>query len=888
MADFFIRVKVDPSGAVVGTRAVGAGLAGVEQRAKSLQATLIRTFAIFGAAAGVAGTIRLLADFSQEMSTVRAVTGATDEQFQQLRDTAKELGATTRFTATEAASGMVLLARAGFTAAESIDTIDDTLKLAQAGALDLASAADITAKTIRGFRLETDQASRVVDVLALASIRSNTNVQQLGEALKFVAPVAAGVGVSLEETVAIITQLSDAGLQASLAGTGLRRVLAELESVGGPAAKILKDIGVSSDDVKISTVGVITAFQLLEKQGVDTGKALEIFGQRGGPAFEVISNGIPAIQEMIENLKAAGGTADEIARIMDENLNGAMLRTRSAFEAVQIAIGDLGAESDLTQFFDNLARLFRQAAENIETIAKFAKAAGIAIAVFFVRRGLLAAIPAIIKMSKALLTAQGRMAALGGAVTILVALLVAFSDQIAISEGGITNLADVGTASIQLINESLDELQSIFTGTFNDAEDDGVKAANNIALAFLSLIRAVAQAIDFVTKPILTQFNIISRAVLEISKGNFKGLGAAVREEFLNGLQQNILTDQFDKLLDRADDIAAERDAKRRRDEDRARREAESAPPRTVEQIAAEVQPLAPGGDKFSDVLADLNEEIRLLKILGAEQQIQAEVSAIEADIEEKLLGVRRQAIEERLRQIQALQTYNDLIESSITPLQQIAEQERQLQLLLDQNVISIEQFNAAMLQLGKQALQFRADLDAGFTRGLESIRENIADLASASENLIVNAFRGAEEAIVQFVTTGEADIKRFVDQVLADLTRLIIRQALLSAFPGLAPAGGAIPGFQTGGRFTVGGSGGPDSQLVAFRASPGEPVAVGRDAIRGAPGQQQQQAPNVNIRSVTVFDPQIALDAMETPRGERVLLNMVRRNKEQIKRQLS
>ena len=199
MADFRIRVVVDPSGANRGTRQVETSLNRVGDAATRVQRLISRTFAFVGLGVGLNSVIRTLANFEQQMSTVKAITGATEAQFRTLRLEAQRLGATTRFSASEAAEGMQFLARAGFDVNQVLASINDTLLLAQAGALDLGSAADIASNILTGFRLSAAEAGRVVDVLALASNSANTNVFQLGEAMKFVAPVAAGLGVSLEE-----------------------------------------------------------------------------------------------------------------------------------------------------------------------------------------------------------------------------------------------------------------------------------------------------------------------------------------------------------------------------------------------------------------------------------------------------------------------------------------------------------------------------------------------------------------------------------------------------------------------------------------------------------------------------------------------------------------
>ena len=360
MPEFRINVTVDARNARQATEKVNRALRGTTTAADRLRATIGRAFAAFGGAIGGAAVVRTLARFEQSMSSVRAVTGATERQFERLEAEARRLGATTRFSASQAAEGMLFLARAGFEVDEVMSSVEGTLRLAQAGALDLGQAADIASNILTGFRLNVDQTGRVVDVLALSANSANTTVQQMGEAMKFVAPVAAGVGVSVEEAAAAIGALSDAGLQASLAGTGLRRVISELESPSTKTTEILRSLGLSADEVRISQVGLTQALIALGDAGVDTGLALEIFGDRGGPAFEVLANSIPKVQALTGSLKEAGGTAARMAEIMDDNLNGALLAVGSAVEAVVLSFGKLGTSNVLTQGLRALADVLRR------------------------------------------------------------------------------------------------------------------------------------------------------------------------------------------------------------------------------------------------------------------------------------------------------------------------------------------------------------------------------------------------------------------------------------------------------------------------------------------------------------------------------------------------
>ncbi len=273
MVDFNIRVIVDPSRGERGIRRIRSELQQTENAGVRLGRVLSGIFSAAALGAGITQTIRTLASFEQTLATVRGITGATEAQFVALREEAQRLGATTRFSGTEAGEGLIFLSRAGFTAEESIAVLEPTLRLAQAGALGLGEAADISTNVLAGFGLQVDQATRVVDILALTSNSANTNVSQLGQALSFVAPVAASLGVSIEETSAAIGVLSDAGIQSTRAGTGLRRVLSSLINPTGEAADLIRSFGLNLEDVNPQTVGLSTAITRLRDAGVSASDA---------------------------------------------------------------------------------------------------------------------------------------------------------------------------------------------------------------------------------------------------------------------------------------------------------------------------------------------------------------------------------------------------------------------------------------------------------------------------------------------------------------------------------------------------------------------------------------------------------------------------------------
>lgn len=313
---------------------------------------------------------RTMASFAQEMSTVRAISGATGQVFDDMRMKARELGATTRFSATQAAEGMTFLARAGFSTQEVMASIGPTLQLAQAGALDLGRAADLASNVLTGFNIEAKNSQRVIDVMALAANSANTNVEQLGQAMSFVAPASASLGVSLEETTAAVQTLSDAGIQATRAGTNLRMVMRKLEAPAGKQKRILADLGLELEEVRVSEVGLTQALVNLREAGASQAQIFDLFGRTATAASVLLTASTGKIQDFTKANENAAGTAAEVARIMDDNLNGALLSVRSAWEELQLAFGDQGAESFLTKTFRGLAQLLRDAAANIENFTK--------------------------------------------------------------------------------------------------------------------------------------------------------------------------------------------------------------------------------------------------------------------------------------------------------------------------------------------------------------------------------------------------------------------------------------------------------------------------------------------------------------------------------------
>ncbi|MFG0243621.1 MAG: phage tail tape measure protein [Phycisphaerales bacterium JB054] len=329
-----------------------AGLKAAQRRLAAFGAGVRSIGQQLAAASAVAATPLVLssatfATFEQSMARVRALTNASEEDFQRLSGEAKRLGETTVFSASQAADAMGFFALAGFDVEQILRAIGPTLNLAAAGQLEIAQAADIAAKIMAGMGIEADRLGESVDVLTRAMTSANTDLLQLGDAMKFVGPIAKSAGIAFEEIVAAIQLLSNAGIQGEMAGTSLRGAILSLTSPSREAADKLKELGVSVLDVQGNVRPLADIIDDLNRamEGMGSGQRLEVLGtifparQAAGMA-ELLSQGADRLREYRGALEDAGGTASRIAGVQLNTLKGQVTILKSALEGLGIAVGE--------------------------------------------------------------------------------------------------------------------------------------------------------------------------------------------------------------------------------------------------------------------------------------------------------------------------------------------------------------------------------------------------------------------------------------------------------------------------------------------------------------------------------------------------------------------
>jgi len=338
----YVELFADQSAYIQGLTAAEGRLKAFGDKVASIGRSMMSLGAV--AAAPIALSAKIFGGFEDQMLTVRAVTQAAEGDFARLTDQAKLLGRTTSFTAKQVAEGMTSLGRAGFKPAEIQAAIPAVLNLARATGTDLGQAAEYASNAVRAFGLEAQDTTMVADVLTATANNSAQTVDDLAQALSYVAPVAAEAGETIQSTSKALGVLANMGIKGSMAGTTMRQIFL---AMADPATrKKLDDIGVSATDAagRLRPLGDIMA---------DIGKAMAklpnaerlslanaLFDKRAISGALKLSTSVKAMEDLSRATDQAGGSAERTAKMMDSGLGGSLRMLLSAAEDVALAVGD--------------------------------------------------------------------------------------------------------------------------------------------------------------------------------------------------------------------------------------------------------------------------------------------------------------------------------------------------------------------------------------------------------------------------------------------------------------------------------------------------------------------------------------------------------------------
>ena len=340
-----------------------------------------------GAIAGFATyAIKAGSDFDSAMSEVSAISGASGDALKSLEDKAKEMGATTKFSASESAEALKYMAMAGWESEKMLDGLPGVMNLAAASGEELGMVSDIVTDSMTAFGLEASQATDFADLLASTASNSNTNVAMLGESFKYVAPLAGAMGYKAEDVSVALGLMANAGVKSSQAGTSLRTALTNLASPSDKMKNAMDDLGISItdangqmkplDQLMVEMRGSFS--DLTEEQQAHY--ASTIFGKNAmSGMLAVMNTSEEDFNKLTNNLNNATGAAEEMARVMNDNLQGDITLLKSAFEGVGIAMyeGMDKPAREVTQLFTGYLGDIHKAIEgNEKDIQEYMEATG--------------------------------------------------------------------------------------------------------------------------------------------------------------------------------------------------------------------------------------------------------------------------------------------------------------------------------------------------------------------------------------------------------------------------------------------------------------------------------------------------------------------------------
>lgn len=292
-------------------------------------------------------SVATVAKFDDSMSQVAAISGATGNDLERLRDLAKDLGATTRYSASEAADAMTYLALAGYDTNQILSATPGMLNLAAAAGMDLATAADIVTDTMSGFQMSAERAGEAADIFAAASSKSNTNVEQLGEAMKYASSTANAAGMDLAQTAAILGVFADSGVKGSMAGTTFNAILRDMKNKAKDGAIAVGDMSIAlyNADGTMRDLGSIMADVEQATKNMTTAQrdaALSaVFGSEAMRGVNILlATGSERYKELEQAMYNSTGTSQKMAETMEDNVAGAFRALKSQMEGIMIQIGE--------------------------------------------------------------------------------------------------------------------------------------------------------------------------------------------------------------------------------------------------------------------------------------------------------------------------------------------------------------------------------------------------------------------------------------------------------------------------------------------------------------------------------------------------------------------
>lgn len=514
--------------------------------------------------AALGGTaIKAGMDFESSMSKVQAISGSTAAEMKQLEAKAKEMGASTKFSASEAGDAMTYMAMAGWDAQKMMDGLPGILSLAAADGLDLATTTDIVTDAMTAFGLSADKAGDFADLLAATASSANTNVSMLGESFKYAAPVAGAFGYSAEDTALALGLMANAGIKASMAGTSMRQILTNLTgtlalNVGGMENWIIECENADGTMVPLREQFVNLREAFSEMTEAERAQNAEMIAGKVGMSglLAIMQASEEDFNNLVNNIDNSAGSAQRMADIMQDNVQGQLVILGSALEGTAIAFYECIKEPLkeaimwLSEFVSSLIPVIE---ENGMLIATFG---GVAAAIGPVLIGVGKVISIITSLMNPVTLIIAGLAALGAALVKLYQENEEFAKAVDELWASIKEMFDVVLSKVK-------ELFKAFTDWCKDIWDEYGEQITNITITLVNFLKEIFESgfnvlknvIDFFTAFFKSDFEGMKEAVTNIVESLWQG----VKDLFNAGLDflfslvptmWNIGCDLFNSLWD--------------------------------------------------------------------------------------------------------------------------------------------------------------------------------------------------------------------------------------------------------------------------------------------------------------------------------------------------
>ncbi|MCO4348462.1 phage tail tape measure protein [Staphylococcus agnetis] len=450
--------------------------------------------------AGFGAAVKKSIDFDDSMRKVKATSGATGSEFQQLRDKALEMGAKTKFSASESADALNYMALAGWDTKDMLGGIDGVMQLAAASGEDLGQVSDIVTDSLTAFGMKAKDSGHFADVLAQTSSKANTDVRGLGEAFKYAAPVAGALGYTVEDTSIAIGLMSNAGIKGEKAGTALRTMFTNLSKPTGDMKKKMDELGISITDSNGNMLPMRDVMDQLRGKFKNLSKeqqanaASTIFGKEAmSGALAIINASDEDYQKLTKSIDGSKGAANRMSKEMEGGIGGSLRQMKSAIESLAISIGDV-----MAPYIKKLAEWVSHAASKLNEMPKGTQK-------IVVGLGLVAA-----AIGPLLVTLGVMVSTIGSAMTVIGPLMTSIRTLSFITKGWALATGFLNT--ILSVAKGQIALQTVLTGKYS-------LVTKTAAL----VTRGLGLAIRFMTGPVglvITAVGLLVTAIVHLWRNN--------------------------------------------------------------------------------------------------------------------------------------------------------------------------------------------------------------------------------------------------------------------------------------------------------------------------------------------------------------------------------